>query len=409
MDIIPYLPKEQQEALLAGPALAPPDGIDANFDNPPNGNDIAHATFVICFVFATFSFFVRMYARLLGLRSVKVEDALTFVAYATYVGYIYCAYRLMIEYGYFIHQWDLHLGDLIEITYILQIGGILYSVTLPLLKASILLEWTRLFVPQGTRNVFWWLCMILVGIQLSFLVASVFALCFTCIPYQKIWDFTIPGKCIKKSELEITSATIHFASDVVILVLPQKVIWSLQMSLKKKLGVSFIFSLGVLACLSAVLRLVSTIEYSTTDDVTYAVSAVVLWALAEMTCGFIVLGMPTAPKVLLETRLISRIKASFKSRTGSNQNESNKTGLSQASKPSNTGNLYHKIEDRGVPLRNLKSLDSSESTERLRDFVNKPQNSIVRTTQLSTSEDYDYEHQVQYDQLQRQHPWRTKE
>lgn len=24
----------------------------------------------------------------------------------------------MVEYGYFIHQWDLHLGDLIEISYV---------------------------------------------------------------------------------------------------------------------------------------------------------------------------------------------------------------------------------------------------------------------------------------------------
>ncbi|KAI0412036.1 hypothetical protein F5X98DRAFT_30740 [Xylaria grammica] len=409
MDLIPYLPKEQQEALLAGPALAPPEGVVANFDNPPNNNRIAHATFVICLFFATFSFFVRMYARILGLRSVKLEDALTFVAFANYIGYIYCCYRLMIEYGYFIHQWDLHLGDLIEITYILQIGGVLYSVTLPLLKASILLEWTRFFVPQGTRNVFWWLCMTLVGIQLSFLVASVFALSFACIPYQRIWDFTIPGKCIKKSELEITSAAIHLVSDVVILVLPQKVIWSLHMSMRKKLGVSFIFSLGVLACVSAILRLVSTIEYSTSDDVTYAVSAVVLWALAEMTCGFVVVGMPTAPKILLETRLISRIKSSFRSWTGSNQDESKNTGLSHTSKSSNTANSYRKISDRGVPLRNLKSLDSSESTERLRDFVTKPENSIVRTTQVSTSEDYDYERQVQHEQLQRQHPWRMKE
>ncbi|KAI0467675.1 hypothetical protein F4859DRAFT_493251 [Xylaria cf. heliscus] len=408
MDLIPYLPKEQQEALLAGPALAPPPGIIANFDNPPNRNGIAHLTFVICLFFATFSFIVRMYARLVGLRSVKLEDGFTFIAYATYIGYIYCGYRLMVEYGYFIHQWDLHLGDLIEITYILQIGGVLYSVTLPLLKASILLEWTRLFVPQGTRNIFWWLCVILAGVQLSFLVASVFALSFACIPYQRIWDFTVVGKCIKKSELEITSAAIHFASDIVILILPQKVIWSLQMSLKKKLGVSIIFSLGVLACLSAILRLVSTIEYSTSPDVTYAVSAVILWALAEMTCGFIVLGMPTAPKVLLETRLVSRIKSSFRSWTGTNQSESKNIGLSQTSKASSTTKSYQRINDKGVPLRNIKSVDS-ESTEHLRDFINRPENSIVRTTQVSTTEDYDYGHQVQHDQLQRQHPWRMKE
>ncbi|KAH8160187.1 hypothetical protein CIB48_g8066 [Xylaria polymorpha] len=372
MDLIPYLPKEQQEALLAGPALAAPPGIVANFDNPPNRNDIAHATFVICLFFATFSFIIRMYARLVGLRSVKLEDGFTFIAY------------------------------------ILQIGGVLYSVTLPLLKASILLEWTRLFVPQGTRNVFWWLCVILVGIQLSFLVASVFALSFSCTPYQRIWDFTVIGKCIKKSELEITSAAIHFASDIVILILPQKVIWSLHMSLKKKLGVSVIFSLGVLACLSAILRLISTIEYSTSPDVTYAVSAVILWALAEMTCGFIVLGMPTAPKVLIETRLVSRIKSSFRSWTGTNQSDSKNTGLSQASKASSTAKSYQKIDDKEIPLRNLKTLDS-ESTEQLREFTTRPGNSIIRTTQVSTTEDYDYDHRVQHDQLQRQHPWRTKE
>ncbi|KAI1173242.1 hypothetical protein F4777DRAFT_458345 [Nemania sp. FL0916] len=407
MDAIPYLPKEQQQQLLAGPALAPPADIIPNYDNPPNQNDIAQATFVICLFFATFSFFVRMYARLVGLRSVNIEDAFTFVAYGTFIGYIYCCYRLLIEYGYFIHQWDLHLGDLIEISYILQIGGVLYSVALPLLKASILLEWTRLFVPRGTRNTFWWLCMTLVGIQLSFLVASVFALCFTCIPYQKIWDFTVPGHCIKKSDLEITSATIHFASDIIILILPQKVIWSLQMSLKKKLGVSFIFSLGVLACLSAVLRLVSTVEYSSAQDVTYAVSPVILWALAEMTCGFIVLGMPTAPKVLFETQFMSRIKSSFRSWTGTYQTETKNTGLSQSSKSTSTGKLYRKIDDKGMPLHNLKSLDSSESREHLHDFTTRPENSIIRTTQVSTTEDYDYGRQVQYDQMQRQHPWRT--
>lgn len=36
----------------------------------------------------------------------------------TFIGYIYCCYRLLVEYGYFIHQWNLHLGDLIEIGFV---------------------------------------------------------------------------------------------------------------------------------------------------------------------------------------------------------------------------------------------------------------------------------------------------
>ncbi|KAI1332328.1 hypothetical protein F5Y16DRAFT_357503 [Xylariaceae sp. FL0255] len=406
MDEIPYLPKAEQQEILASPALSPPSGVTPNFANPPNQDAVAEATFVICLFFATFSFIVRMYARVVGIRPVHVEDVLTFFAYGTFIGYIYCCYWLLHEYGYFIHQWDLLFSDIIQITYILQIGGVLYSVTLPLLKASILLEWTRLFVPKGTRNVFWWLCMVVVAIQLSFLVASVLALCFTCIPYRKIWDFTLAGTCIRKSDLEITSAAIHFASDIVILSIPQRVIWTLQMSFKKKLGVSLIFSLGVLACLSALLRLISTIQYSISADVTYTVSAVILWALAEMTCGFIVLGMPTAPKVLLDTHLGRKIKSSLKSlRSSSAKSSTNGQGMA-TSKRTITTKLFRKADEPGTPLRMLKSTGTTDSMEQLRKkSIGNPEHSILCTTSLSTSEDYDYEHQEQKAQLQRQHPW----
>lgn len=60
-----------------------------------------------------------------------------------------------------------------------------------------------------------------------------------------------------------------------------------------------------------------------------------------------------------------------------------------------------------MPLRNLKNLES-ESTERLSDFGRRPENTIIRTTQVSTTEDYDYARQVQYDQHRLQHPWSAK-
>lgn len=47
-----------------------------------------------------------------------VYSILISVFQGTFIGYIYCCYRLLVEYGYFIHQWNLHLGDLIEIGYV---------------------------------------------------------------------------------------------------------------------------------------------------------------------------------------------------------------------------------------------------------------------------------------------------
>lgn len=118
--------------------------------------------------------------------------------------------------------------------------------TLCCLKAAILLEWARIFVPHGTRTGFWWICTVLAGMQIAFLIAMVTSLQLVCRPIEKIWDFTVAGECYDKSKLELSTASISLAFDVIILILPQKVIWELHMSVKKKLSVAVIFSVGLL-------------------------------------------------------------------------------------------------------------------------------------------------------------------
>ena len=104
----------------------------------------------------------------------------------------------------------------------------------------------QLFVPRGTKNFFWYTCFGLIAIQAMFGIATVVALNLVCIPYTAIYDFRVAGKCFDKHNLEVASASIHLATDAIMVVLPQKVIWGLQLSLKKKLGVSVVFSLGLL-------------------------------------------------------------------------------------------------------------------------------------------------------------------
>lgn len=116
---------------------------------------------------------------------------------------------------------------------------------------AILLEWSRILVPRGTRGGFWWACYALGLIQFLFMFGAVIGLCLSCIPYEAIWDKTIVAKCYDKGIVEKTSSIVHLISDVIILVLPQKVIWGLQLSLQKRLGVSVIFSLGLLYVLLA--------------------------------------------------------------------------------------------------------------------------------------------------------------
>lgn len=115
-----------------------------------------------------------------------------------------------------------------------------------LLKTGILLEWARIFVPQGFKNAFWWTCHSVIVVNVMFYVICTFVEIFGCNPRRKLWEPTLPGTCMDMAKVNIVSASINFASDVIILFLPQKVIWGLHMSLKKKFGVGTLFAVGVL-------------------------------------------------------------------------------------------------------------------------------------------------------------------
>ena len=65
---------EALEALLASPALEPPPGVTANFDNPPNENGLAWGVTTFCMVIATLCLFLRGYARMWLEKTVRVEE-----------------------------------------------------------------------------------------------------------------------------------------------------------------------------------------------------------------------------------------------------------------------------------------------------------------------------------------------
>lgn len=54
------------------------------------------------------------------------------------------------------------------------------------------------------------------------------------------------GSCIDVKFLYIPAAVINLVSNIIILVLPQRVIWGLQTSSKNKIGISLIFAIGIL-------------------------------------------------------------------------------------------------------------------------------------------------------------------
>lgn len=116
------------------------------------------------------------------------------------------------------------------------------------MKVCILKEWTRIFVPRRSSNAFFsWLCHGLAGVNVVFYATSILVINLSCLPHEKIWDKTIVGgHCIDYKPMWISSSVINLLSDIAIVALPQKIIWRLRVSTKKKIGIALVFTFGIL-------------------------------------------------------------------------------------------------------------------------------------------------------------------
>lgn len=79
-----------------------------------------------------------------------------------------------------------------------------------------------------------------------YFTSSLFATIFQCSPRAKIWNPEIPGACIEYQAVILATGIFNIVSDIFMLVFPVTCIWNLQLSTKRKLGVSAVFFVGIL-------------------------------------------------------------------------------------------------------------------------------------------------------------------
>ncbi len=185
-----------------------------------------------------------------------------------------------------------------------------------------------------------------------------------------------PGTCINERALDIVTSSFNLGFDPSILLLLPRVIWKLQMSLRRKLETSFLFSIGIMyesplrvspflrdlvtnvtgyfyrACVGAAGRLWSIITIDYHAEVTYRVSAEVAFALMEATSILIIFCIPAIPKMFKDSRIISRIGDSLKQ---SSNNSAVPTLWPHPRITADTLNTYQKIAEReAIPLQDLR-------------------------------------------------------
>ncbi|KAF1960479.1 hypothetical protein CC80DRAFT_392447, partial [Byssothecium circinans] len=296
---------------LNGPGLMPPLGVRPNFDDPPNRNALCYSVLLLSICVSTIVVLVRTWARIFCIKKFRLEDFFMIAALAIYAGFIYIVWVCYLHPGSFVHQWNVRVKDLkpfFEVRNNINVASILYGVALLLLKVAIFLDWIHMFGgSQGIRGGFYWACIGNIVVNFVFYTALIFVTIFACTPRSKIWNHFEEGTCINIFAVNVASSVFNFVLDLVMLGMPQRVIWRLQLSTKKKVAISLLFAVGVFGCVCGALRIVYSIPFMKSPDKSYTVSSFALSGMGEMMAGFLVLCVPSMPKLVKNTTFLKKI------------------------------------------------------------------------------------------------------
>ena len=112
---------------------------------------------------------------------------------------------------------------------------------IPLVKTSTLLLYVRVFNNQRYFRVAAWTLSILTIIW-SF--AVVLVSCLQCQPMAAIWDESVEGSCIDDGAFLVATGVMNMITDLILLVLPLPVIWTMQKTKVERITLGGIYLVG---------------------------------------------------------------------------------------------------------------------------------------------------------------------
>ena len=81
---------------------------------------------------------------------------------------------------------------------------------------------------------------------MMYFTVCLFITIFQCTPRAKIWNPELPGTCLNYQTYIVATGIFNVVSDLLMIGFPMICVWNLQMSVKRKLGVSAVFFVGIL-------------------------------------------------------------------------------------------------------------------------------------------------------------------
>ncbi|KAI8654278.1 hypothetical protein NCS56_01384600 [Fusarium sp. Ph1] len=270
-------------------------------------------------IFVTIRFFVRSVL----LRSLDWDDALVLLSWCLMVVFLSTVIAMTkVGLGSYVDTVsEDHLRTFLKLRIVISLAYIWGFVTV---KMSFAVLYLRLLPGTIYRRLNQVLLVLLVaqGLEESLVVI------FGCNPVDKAWTPAKRGHCLDLRSFYYTSFGIKLVTDIVLFAQPIPMVWRMQLSRPKKIGVVLMLSLGLFVCVISIVRVTYISVLNT--DVTRAIVSSLLWSEVEVSALVLCACIPSLRPFL---RCFPRVNKALGLSSGEDSNMRYNRRVSQNRRP----------------------------------------------------------------------------
>ncbi|KAK7973869.1 hypothetical protein PG989_015717 [Apiospora arundinis] len=246
---------------------------------------------------------LRVWVRNFMIKTLGIDDMVMIAALTAAIGSMVCFIGECAT-GAGKHLWDIDFTLFPAFLRWQYVHGILLVVGISLVKVSIGFFLLRLIQHKWYRRVIIFTQVFIV----MFTISCVCTLIFQCVPPDATFAMIRPptAKCFDQAtftNIGIFNGAVNITTDVVFVMLPIPMILKLQVNNRTKASLIVALSLGIFACIAAIVRVYLGAHIFEDPDFTWT-TAFFLWNTAELHAGIVAASLPTLRplfKSLLET------------------------------------------------------------------------------------------------------------
>ncbi|PYH44683.1 uncharacterized protein BP01DRAFT_341929 [Aspergillus saccharolyticus JOP 1030-1] len=237
---------------------------------------------------ATVFVVLRVISRGYILKKLGLDDAM--IVFATVLTNLLVVLSgIGVMYGAGKHTWDLDPNDALAAAKLRFITHIVYVIASGCIKISICLLYLRLFPNLHL------ITLMTIAVISAMSTALFLTTIFQCSPVDAVYNAQKYEhySCINTVAYWSAIGTLYLVTDIWVLVLPIPTIQGLQTTRRKKIVLTGVLSLGALACIASIVRMVYIVQLYTGSDRSWDNVSVAICSGVELALGIIAASIPS--------------------------------------------------------------------------------------------------------------------